>query len=388
MRVFAFIVLALFANAQSPTSSSSFTLTPTSTASPTFSMSSQPSKSSSASPNITISSQPTRTSTASPTLSMSSRPSRTSSASPNTTFSSRPTRTSSASPSFSRSPKPSLDFNTRSVSYTTPPSITPSSLGSAQPSPSALSTISSQATVSVTPSQTPSQSVTRTPFCPYAVDKFLDPDKDCNGKTYGAIVAGLFWSAFFMYVVWLIPACGFTSCILDCLPLGVSCCSHRPSCLAISTIFFPPFLPFALLYALLMSVIPLIYRVYTTFTRSAIALARSVVPPPPPPFPEKCFPDTNCPVCLSSEEKYYVCLPCGHFACTDCITRLQIGIPPGLLPNFHCPTCRTSYSPGSQRTCSRAEVLVLEKRAAAAQASTGGAIAAPDIRLTINDPTD
>jgi hypothetical protein len=308
-----FLALIICANAQTSMCSSS---TPTSSACPSSTRSSISSRTSTGSPTVSRTSLTTRSSTASPTVSRTSLT----------------TRTSTASPSFSKSPKPSIDVNTRSVSYTIPPSITPSSLASAQPSPSAFPTNSSQATFSVTPSQTPTRTVTRTPFCPYGADKFLNPDKDCNGKTYDAIVAGLFFSALFIYLGWLLIATCISSCIIDCMPPGRHCCDYMPACFTITTLYFPPFLPFALLIA----VTPLICRAYTTFTRSATAFARSVIPPAPPSMPPKVFLTKTCAICLEVPT-IYLMYKCGHTHCEACTLQWKNE------EKHFCPTCRAPH---------------------------------------------
>jgi hypothetical protein len=280
------------------------------------------------------------------------------------------TRTSTSSPSFSKSPKPSIDVNTRSVSYTIPPSITPSSLASAQPSPSALPTNSSQATFSVTPSQTPSQTVTRTPFCPYGADKFLNPDKDCNGKTYDSIVAGLFFISFFMYLAWLLIATCITSCIIDCIPPGTHCCDYMPSCLTITSLYFPPFLPFALLYGL----IHVAKRAYATITLMIASLPRRplTLRELPPTTPQKCFTVGMCPLCLAAPASpggYYI-NKCGHPHCVACTLQWKNA------GNNSCPTCRAPHPVGPFVFVSVSDMNELLSKEAAQSAT--GAARAPD----------
>lgn len=376
MRVIALIALALFANAQlilttssssspSPTYSSSrssiatrsSSFTPTSSASSTFSKSSQPSKSS----------------TASPTLSKSSLPSKSSSASPNTTTSSQPTRTSTSSPSFSRSPKPSVLFNSISSSYTALPATTTTPLSSASFSPSAKPSYSANATLSVTPSTTTTSSVTRTKFCPDWVDPLnLPPDGYCNGKPVetinftGFILYGLIYAAYCLTAMCFFA---FTTMCNPCSNCYDTKCGDFAMCITVTTILFPPFIVF-----------PILFYGWSFLRHCSIQVYKRCFPPPPPPFPNKCYPDPQCPVCISTK-LHYVCLPCGHFICETCITTLQIGKPagpddPGRPPNFTCPKCRVLYSPNATRNCSYVEILVLsdnQRRATAASQALNGA---------------
>lgn len=378
MRVIALIALALFANAQlTLTTSSSSSPSPTysSSRSSIATRSSSFTPTSSASSTLSKSSQPSKSSTASSTLSKSSLPSKSSSASPNTTISSRWSKTSTASPSFSKSPKPSVLFNSISGSYTALPATTTTPLSSASFSPSAKPSYSANATLSVTPSTTSTSSVTRTKFCPNWVDPLkLDPDGYCNGKPVetinfaGFILYGLIYAGYCLTAMCFFA---FTTLCHPCSNYYDNKCGDFAMCITVTTILFPPFIVF-----------PILFYGWSFLRHCSIQVYKCCFPPPPPPFPKKCFPDPQCPVCISTKEDY-VCLPCGHFICKTCITTLQIGKPPGpdgpgRNPNFDCPKCRSPYSPDATRSCTYVQMLVLianqTRATAASQAETGATI--------------
>ncbi len=324
MRLAVFIALAFCAYGQ----------TFSSTASPSGSRSSLTTRSSSRSSINSRSPSVTPTSSASPTFSRSSQPSKSPTASSNATMSSRPSKSSSASPSFSKSPRPSVLVNSISSSQSALPSTTPSPQVSKTLSPSALPSYSAQASFSTTPTQTPTPSATHTPFCPAGLEKFFFTDVEyCNGKDSVTIEAGAFFSAVAIYGAYLIPA----SCISCCVASRYNgdCCNNRTTCFSITSIIFPPFIAFVMLY---MGGFWM-YIGYFAICRNASRVYNFVFPPPPPPPPQRpnpCFPRTDCGICAGKHDNY-IMLRCGHMFGDKCILTWRNGTSSNRL---ECPTCR------------------------------------------------
>lgn len=375
MRLAVFIALAFCAYGQ--------ILSPS--ASPSGSRSSLISRSSSRSSIVTRSSSMSPTSSASPTITRSSQPSKSQTASPTITMSSRPSKSSSASPSFSKSPRPSVPINSISASPSALPSTTSSPQVSKTLSPSALPSYSAQASFSTTPTQTPTPSATHTPFCPAGLEKFFFTDVEyCNGKTFVTIVAATTASALLIYGAYLIPATCISCCIVE--QNTQHCCERRKTCWTITTIMFPPFIAFVMLYM----GGSWLYIGFLATLRNASRVYNFVFPPPPPPPPQRpnpCFPRTECGICGGNHDNY-IMLWCGHMFGDKCILTWRNGTSSNRL---ECPTCRivdqnttnpTTFTASDiERFAREIEALKAEQQAKIAAAS--GADRAPTLAVRI-----
>ena len=369
MRLAVFIALAFCAYGQ----------TFSSTASPSGSRSSLTTRSSSRSSINSRSPSVTPTSSASPTFSRSSQPSKSPTASSNVTISSRPSKSSSASPSFSKSPRPSVLVNSKSVSYSALPSTTSSPQVSKTLSPSALPSYSAQASFSVTPTQTPTPSATHTPFCPAGLEKFFFTNVDyCNGKDITTIEAGAFFSAVAIYGAYLVPASCISCCIAE--RHTQNCCTNRITCWTITSIIFPPFIAFVMLYMGGFSM----YIGFIAILRNVSRIYVYMFPPPPPPpapLPNPCFPRMDCGIC-GGKHDIYIMLRCGHMFGDKCIQTWRNGTSSNRLD---CPTCRIADPNTTNPTTFTARDV--ERFVAENEAKTAAAAAAYAARFEAQSST-
>jgi hypothetical protein len=222
--------------------------------------------------------------------------------------------------------------------------------------------------------------VTHTPFCPAGLEKFFFTDVEyCNGKNIVTIGAGAFFSALAIYGAYLIPASCISCCIAERHSQG--CYTNRTTCWTITSIIFPPFIAFVMLYMGGFSVY-LGFLALLRNTSRVYAFVFPPPPPPPPPLPNPCFPTTDCGICGTKAEVYLLYGRCGHVHCKKCTTNWRIGdfsADPPRPPHFGCPTCRREHSSDytfPEYTIGDIDRFVAEKKALEAEKAAKIAAAA------------